>query len=80
MMTAEDLRRLIAEIGMLDEDDLLDDTSLIDQGALDSTGLVELQLVLEEELGRELRPEDLDDTTLLTVNGIADWLDRQTAR
>jgi acyl carrier protein len=72
---ARSLRELIAGIGLLDADDLLDDVSLLDQGALDSTGLVELQLTIEDELGRELGPDELDSTTLLTIKGIVDWFD-----
>lgn len=72
-MTPERLRQIIASIGLIDEDDLIDDVSLLDQGALDSTGLVELQLTIEDDLGRELRSDELDSTTLLTITGIVDW-------
>jgi acyl carrier protein len=78
-MNAQHLRHLIAEIGLLDESELRDDVSLLDQGVLDSMGLVELQLCIEEELGRELGPDDLDASTFLTINGLADWLNRQPA-
>lgn len=73
-MDARAIRALIAGIGLLDEDELLDDVSLLDQGALDSTGLVELQLLIEEHIGRELGADELDSTTLLTVNGVVEWL------
>lgn len=76
LMHADRLRRLVADIGLIDVDELLDDVSLLDQGAVDSTGLVELQLAIEEDLGRELSAEELDGTTLLTINGIMAWLDR----
>lgn len=79
-MNAEDLRHIVAEIGLLDGDELLDDVSLLEQGALDSTGLVELQLCIEEEIGRELGPDDLDASSFLTINGLAAWLSRQPAR
>lgn len=75
-MDAASLRRIIAGIGLIDAGELEDDTSLLDQGALDSTGLVELQLALEEYLGREIEPDELDEGSLLTVNGTLAWLDR----
>ena len=75
-MDAASLRRIIAGIGLIDASELEDDTSLLDQGALDSTGLVELQLALEEYLGREIEPDELDEGSLLTVNGTLAWLDR----
>lgn len=72
-ITAE-VRTYVASLGPVSDDELDDDTSLLDQGAVDSLGLVQIQLFLEQRLGREIEPAEFDQDTLITIAAIARWL------
>ena len=69
-----EIRDFLAAIGPVSSDEMDDRVPLIDQGIVDSLGLVQLQLFLEEKLGREFLPGELADDTLLTIDSAARWL------
>jgi acyl carrier protein len=69
-----EIRRFLAGLGPVPEPQIDDDGSIIAQGIVDSLGLVELQLLLEERLGREVNAGEFDDSTLLSVSSAAEWL------
>jgi acyl carrier protein len=70
----DEIRDFLATIGPVSSTEMNDYDPLIDQGIVDSLGLVELQLFLEEKLGREFFPGELADDTLLTIDSAARWL------
>lgn len=75
MITQDELRtsihRYIVENFLFGTEEVSDDASLMDEGILDSTGVLEMVLFVEEELGvaigdDEVLPENFDTINSLT--------------
>ena len=60
-------------------DDLSDDLLLIDAHVLDSLDMLRLVALIENELGVEVRDEDLDSTNFGTIERIAAFVDSRRA-
>ena len=54
-----------------------DETQLLESGVIDSTGVMELVLYLESELGIAVPPEDLLPENFSTIAAVARYADRR---
>lgn len=74
------VRRFLAERFLFDAEAAIPvDESLLSAGVLDSTGAMELVLYLEDEIGIEVRDEDLVPENLDTIARIAAFVTRKRA-
>ena len=71
-MEFEKLKKIIAEVLNVDEEEITTETTFVDDLGADSLDLFELVMALEEEYGIEIPAEDLEDIT--TVGAIVDYL------
>ena len=71
-MEFEKLKKIIAEVLNVDEDEITMDTTFVDDLGADSLDLFELVMALEEEYGVEIPSEDLEK--ILTVQDVIDYM------
>ena len=74
-MELEKLKKIIADILNIDEDNITEDTTFVDDLGADSLDLFELVMALEEEYGIEIPTDDLEKIT--TVGAVVDYLKAQ---
>jgi acyl carrier protein len=60
-------------------EDLSEDARLFDDMHLDSTSVLEVLMTLEDSVGIEVDPENLEMDDFATVGSFADYLTRQVA-
>ena len=71
-MEFEKLKKIIAEVLNVDEEEITMETTFVDDLGADSLDLFELVMALEEEYGIEIPSEELESLT--TVGAIIDYL------
>ncbi len=78
---AVEVSRFLAERFLFDGEAPIGlDQSLLASGVLDSTGAMELVLYLEEEMGVEVRDEDLVPENLDSIERIVSFVERTRRR
>ena len=71
-MEFEKLKKIIAEVLNVDEEEITMETTFVDDLGADSLDLFELVMALEDEYNIEIPAEDLTDLT--TVGAVMDYL------
>ena len=71
-MEFEKIKKIIAEVLNIDEDDITPESTFIDDLGADSLDLFEMVMSLEDEYGVEIPSEDLEKIT--TVGAVVDYL------
>ena len=71
-MEFEKLKKIIAEVLNVDEEEITMDTTFVDDLGADSLDLFELIMSMEEEFGVEIPTEDLEK--MATVNDVMEYL------
>jgi acyl carrier protein len=81
MSTEEKLRKYILETYLFTTDDsaLANNDSFLDKGIIDSTGILELVMYLEEELGLTVADEELLPENLDSINNLVKFVERKQA-
>ncbi|MBS2532716.1 phosphopantetheine-binding protein [Catenulispora sp. NF23] len=77
--TVEAIGKCLAEVLKHEVTDLGEDVRLFDDLHLDSTSVLELLMVLEDNVGLEIDPENLDMDDFRTIGSLADYVDRNLA-
>jgi acyl carrier protein len=75
----EAIGKCLAEVLKHQAADLSETTRLFDDLHLDSTSVLELLMVLEDNIGLEVDPESLNMDDFRTVGSLADYVDRNLA-
>ena len=70
----EEMRKMIAEQLNCEESEITADTSFKDDLGADSLDLFEMVMALEEEYGKEIPTEDLEQLT--TIGEVVDYLSK----
>ena len=60
-----------------DQSELKDDDSFMDQGIIDSTGILEVIFLIEEEFSVKVENEDMIPDNLDSVNKIVSFVERK---
>ena len=60
-----------------DQSELKDDDSFMDQGIIDSTGILEVIFLLEEEFSIKVENEDMIPENLDSINKIVSFVERK---
>ena len=71
-MEFEKLKKIIADVLNLDENEISMDSTFIDDLGADSLELLELVMAMEEECGVEIPSEELE--TMTTVGAVMNYL------
>ena len=71
-MEFEKLKKIIAEVLNVDEEEITMETTFVDDLGADSLDLFELVMALEEEFGVSIPSEDLEN--IKTVNDVMEYL------
>lgn len=81
MSTRESVRRYILEAYLFTDDQSLlnDDESLLSRGILDSTGILELVMFLEEQIGVSVLDEELLPENFDSVNNLVKFIQSKAA-
>lgn len=76
-----DIRRMIHDyiVGnfLFDTGDVTDDASLIDEGILDSTGVLEMVLFVEEQLGVTVADDEVLPQNFGSIDALTDFVSRR---
>ena len=73
-MEFEKLKKIIAEVLNVDEEEITMDTTFVDDLGADSLDLFEMVMSLEDTCGVEIPTEDLE--TMVTVGDVAEYLEQ----
>ncbi len=80
MIRIETVRRYIIDNFLFGDDSRLDEgTSFLDEGIIDSTGVLELIMLLEDSFGITVEDDELVPENLDSLLNIAGYLDRKLA-
>ena len=71
-MEFEKIKKIIAEVLNVDEEEITMDTTFVDDLGADSLDLFELVMAFEEEYGVEIPSEDLEQIT--TVGAVVEYM------
>lgn len=73
-MEFEKLKKIIAEVLNVDEEEITMETTFVDDLGADSLDLFEMVMSLEDTCGVEIPTEDLE--TMVTVGDVAEYLEQ----
>ena len=73
-MEFEKLKKIIAEVLNVDEEEITMETTFVDDLGADSLDLFEMVMSLEDSCGVEIPTEDLE--TMVTVGDVAEYLEQ----
>ncbi|MER5439009.1 phosphopantetheine-binding protein [Streptomyces sp. NPDC002790] len=71
----EHIQVALSEVLNKEVTELSEDTRLFEDLALDSTSVIELLMALEDTVGLEIDPDELDPEVFKTVRSLADYVD-----
>lgn len=66
-MELDVLKKVIAEVLSVDEDEITPDTTFVDDLGADSLDIFQIIMGVEEELGIEINTDEIDEDSLKTV-------------
>lgn len=72
--TIAQLRDTLAEVLDKEIPELTEETRLFEDLALDSTSVIEMLMVMEDTMGLEIDPEELEPEVFATVGSITDYV------